>query len=160
MKPLKLLTRLAVIAFILLLVFAFFGQNLNTLFKGLLGGIDKSLSTTISLPSSNIQAHLVHAASQSDTSDNASSHLQVAIGGLKPDTTYYLTIDEDSCHGPTLFDVGSLTTDDSGTVLKDFSLSLSDPQGLAGRKLWLDVHVDGYGGRTVSCPQIDTSLLR
>jgi hypothetical protein len=160
MKPLKLLTRLAVVAFIILIVLSIFGPNLGGLFKGLLSNVGKPFTSTISLSSSNVQAHLVHVASQGDTVGISPSHLQVAVQGLKPRTTYYLTIDEDSCGGPTLIDVGSLTTDDAGTALKDFSLDLSDPAGLAARKLWLNLHGSGFAGTSAACSPIDTSLLR
>jgi hypothetical protein len=159
MKPWKLLTRLAVAIFLVLVIVAIFGPNLAEFARGLLGNVGKPFSNTLSLSSSNIQAHLVHSPDPTDASAPSPSHLQIAVQGLKPSTTYYLTIDEDSCGGPTLLLVGSLTTDDVGTALKDFSLNLSDPAGLASRKLWLNFHRGDFNGRSSACSPIDTSLL-
>jgi hypothetical protein len=141
-----------------LIIVAIFGPNLADLAKGLLGNVSKPFSSTLSLPSSNIQAHLVH--SPTDPSTFSPSHLQLAVQGLKPATTYYLTINEGSCSGPTLILVGSLTTDDVGAALKDFSLDLSDPASFASRKLWLNFHSGGFSGTSSACSPIDTSLLR
>lgn len=160
MKPWKLLTRLAVVVFLVLVIVAIFGPNLADFAKGLLGNVGKPFSSTLSFPSSNIQAHLVHTPDQANASAPSPSHLQIAVQGLKPATTYYLTIDEGSCGGSTLLLVGPLTTDDTGTALKDFSLNLSDPTGLASRKLWLNFHRDSFNGTSSACSPIDTSLLR
>nr|BBH94208.1 hypothetical protein KTA_24070 [Thermogemmatispora argillosa] len=155
-----MLKRLAVALFLVLIIVAIFGPNLADFAKGLLGSVGKPLTSAISLPSSNIQAHLVHTPSQTDSAASSPSHLQIAVQGLKPTTTYYLTIDEGACGGPTLLLVGSLKTDEAGTALKDFSLDLSDPASLASRKLWLNFHSGSFSGVSSACSLIDTSLLR
>lgn len=122
---LKLLSRLLVIgliAFALILFFGgqFFANAGNALINAINGSAVHGLAQVVTNTSTN-------------TSD-----VQINLQGLAPKSHYYVTLDQNSCGGPVVRDVGTVTTDENGNVMATFMVP--DVSKLAQQTLWVDVH--------------------
>ncbi|MDQ2905746.1 MAG: hypothetical protein M3Y81_19655 [Chloroflexota bacterium] len=146
----KVLVRLAVLAFILLVLFALFGTTLANFLRGV-GG---TASTTFNSATASIQAELIPA------SQSSSAHLQLKVQGLVPHADYFVTLHQDNCDAPRLLSVGQFSTDENGVSLDDFPVSLLNVD-ITQRSLWINIHQGGSAsGTSLKCQQIDTSLFR
>ncbi len=146
----KVLVRLAVLAFILLVLFAIFGTTLANFLRG----AGSSASTTFNSATASMQAELVPG------SQPGSAHLQLKTQGLVPHANYFVTLHQDSCDAPRLLSVGQFSTDENGTSLDDFAVSLMNVD-ITQRSLWINIHQGASAsGTSLECQQIDTSLFR
>ena len=137
---LRILSWLVGIALIVLVLFLFFGGQFfqkagNALINAINGSAVHGLAQVVP---NNV----------GNTSD-----VQVNLQGLAPQSRYDVTLDENTCGGTVVQDLGIVTTDTNGTVTDTFTVP--DVSKYAQQTLWVDVHQGtDSSSQSTACGQV------
>ncbi len=143
----RLLTRLIGLGIIGLGLFIVLGP-------GLIKGVGNALISSLNNSTAYGLAQIVPA------TQGKGSVLHIKLDGLAANTTYDVTLNEDSCGGAVFHNFGKVKSDKNGSILYDFSLA--DLSTAIQKNLWLVVHKgNNASGPSVACGsvQINDTLL-
>lgn len=80
--------------------------------------------------------------------NDKNNHLQVSASGLSSRGSYYITLDQGSCGGSPIQNVGQVTADSSGDINKSFTLGQLD----TSQAWYVDIHQgNDPAGLTLAC---------
>ena len=136
---LRILSWLMGIALIALVLFLFFGGQF----------FQKAGNAVINA----INGSAAHGVAQVVPNTGNTSDVQVNLQGLAPQSRYDVTLDENTCGGTIVQDLGLVTTDTDGNVTATFTVP--DVSQYAQQTLWVDVHQSTTSSsQSTACGQV------
>lgn len=145
------LVRLVILALALLACFVFFAPSL-------IRGAGNTLISALNDSTAQGVAQLVPGL------QGKTDALQIQLSGLLPSTGYYVTLDQGQCPGPTLMNIGKISTDGNGNITSLLTMNQLQSalqgafQGNLQQGLYVDVHYGDPSGQSVACGKVLSQL--